>query len=232
MVPQQVKAVIFLFPDDQHFVLERQAEDLRLSKGKQEKLDLSIFWMKQTIGNACGTMALIHAIANSDITITPGSPMFEFLEQCEGKSPAERGHILETTFSNIHAESAGSGQSTVPTDPSIEPPGHFTCFVQIPEAGFRDRASRVSTDGLGVPHEGSLTKTDSDTPTQTSTSTSTSTGMRLVELNGTRGGPIDRGECEDLLRDTAKYVKEMYVAQSPSMCFSMLALVAPDQSTV
>lgn len=72
--------------------------------------------------------------------------------------------------------------------------------MQIPEAGFRDRASRVSTDGLGVPHEGSLTKTDSDTPTQTSTSTSTSTGMRLVELNGTRGGPIDRGECEDLLR--------------------------------
>jgi hypothetical protein len=27
-----------------------------------------------------------------------------------------------------------------------------------------------------------------------------STGMRLVELNGSRGGPIDRGVCVDLLR--------------------------------
>ena len=82
MVPRDVKAIIFLFPDNKHFTEDRRAEDLRLSKTKQEKLDPTIFWMKQTvsllqfiissfrshpfpqIGNACGTMALIHAIAN------------------------------------------------------------------------------------------------------------------------------------------------------------------------
>lgn len=108
--------------------------------------------------------------------------------------------------------------------------------MQATEAGFRDGASADvegggGGEGEGVSHsDGSLgnLKTDSDT----SSSTTTKTGMRLVELNGTRGGPIDRSECEDLLRDTAKYVKGRYITRSPSMCFSMLALVAPDLSTV
>jgi ubiquitin carboxyl-terminal hydrolase L3 len=81
MVPRDVKAIIFLFPDNKNYTADRQAEDIRLTKIKQEKLDPTIFWMKQTvccnlylssfrshpipqIGNACGTMALIHAIAN------------------------------------------------------------------------------------------------------------------------------------------------------------------------
>lgn len=76
--------------------------------------------------------------------------------------------------------------------------------MQATEAGFRDGASADvegggGGEGEGVSHsDGSLgnLKTDSDT----SSSTTTKTGMRLVELNGTRGGPIDRSECEDLLR--------------------------------
>jgi len=105
--------------------------------------------------------------------------MSKFLEECEVKSPTERGDLLKTTFANIHADSAVSGQTVAPTDPAVDPEGHFTCFVQAPEAGFRQRASEAAvsvTDGMD-----------------------SSTGMRLVELNGSRGGPIDRGECENLL---------------------------------
>lgn len=53
--------------------------------------------------------------------------------------------------------------------------------MQAPEAEFRHRAAAgVSSEDVG--------KADG------------SSGMRLVELNGSRGGPIDRGECNDLLR--------------------------------
>lgn len=65
---------------------------------------------------------------------------------------------------------------------------------------------------------------------------------RLIELDGGRIGPIDRGECSDLLKacsyplgyqrrlfshrsqDTAKYVKEFYVSHVKSINFNMMAL--------
>lgn len=67
--------------------------------------------------------------------------------------------------------------------------------------------------------------------------------MRLIELDGRRAGPIDRGECKDLLKvceymhhdtetsenfancqDVAKIAKDLYISQSTSMHFSMMAL--------
>lgn len=83
MVPQPVKAVILVFPDYANLVEIREAEDARIAMQGQDKLDKTIFWVKQTvrssehffpkisalfhrpqIDNACGTMALIHALAN------------------------------------------------------------------------------------------------------------------------------------------------------------------------
>jgi hypothetical protein len=50
MVLQPVKAVIVLFPDSKEFAEERNAEDLRLAdSARQEKLNPTIFWMKQTV---------------------------------------------------------------------------------------------------------------------------------------------------------------------------------------
>ena len=99
------------------------------------------------------------------------------------KSPDERAHILEknATIAEIHAELAGGGQSAVPTNLDTEL--HYTCFVAAPEAEFRERAS------------GAVSADDEDTAKGEDT-----TGMRLVELDGMRQGPVDRGECHDLLQ--------------------------------
>jgi len=51
-------------------------------------------------------------------------------------------------------------------------------------------------------------------------------GMRLVELDGRRAGPMDRGPSENLLLDVAKFVKESFIAQSENVNFSMIALAA------
>ncbi|KAF8233066.1 hypothetical protein L208DRAFT_1458704 [Tricholoma matsutake] len=144
-------------------------------------------------------MALIHAIANVMLTI--------IVPSCD---------VSELRYGSCRA--MFQLHSKVPCSNSSN-------NAKATEAGFRDGASADvegggGGEGEGVSHsDGSLgnLKTDSDT----SSSTTTKTGMRLVELNGTRGGPIDRSECEDLLRDMAKYVKG-----------SMLALVAPDLSMV
>ncbi|OCB86351.1 peptidase C12, ubiquitin carboxyl-terminal hydrolase 1 [Sanghuangporus baumii] len=59
-------------------------------------------------------------------------------------------------------------------------------------------------------------------------------GHRLVELDGRRVGPIDRGPSEDLLkvRDVAAFVKERFLSQSNSVNLNMIALAPPECSSV
>ena len=51
--------------------------------------------MHQTIGNACGTVAMIHAVANSQVQLDDGF-LKTFLEATKDLSPAERAKFLET----------------------------------------------------------------------------------------------------------------------------------------
>ncbi|KAJ7623381.1 hypothetical protein FB45DRAFT_103517 [Roridomyces roridus] len=194
MVSQPVKAVILLFPISPESEARRKQEDEEILAKGQPGLDPTILWIKQTISNACGTMGLIHAIANSSVTLSPGSALSKFIEQCEGKTPEERAKLLETTplFADIHAQAASSGQSAVPTD--LDTNLHFTCFVAAPSSRGDDRAD---------------------------------SSMRLVELDGRRTGPIDRGESTDLLKDAAKVVQDVYMGGSPSLSFSLIALCEP-----
>ncbi len=83
MVSQPVKAVILLFPISEVYEQKRREEDERIAEQGQPAIDPTVFWMKQTvsappirtgsvldsiryaqISNACGTMALLHALIN------------------------------------------------------------------------------------------------------------------------------------------------------------------------
>ncbi|KAI0675475.1 cysteine proteinase [Trametes maxima] len=194
MVSQPVKAVILLFPITETYEQRRREEDLRLATEGQHAVDPTIFWMKQTISNACGTMALLHSMINSDITFAPESPIQKFIDICKEKTPEERAKILETTplFADIHANAASGGQTAVPTN--LDTDLHFTTFVRAPSPPSQDE---------GAPAPG---------------------GLRLVELDGRRAGPIDRGPSVDILQDVAKFVRNVYVAHTASVHFSMIAL--------
>ncbi|KAJ3559277.1 hypothetical protein NM688_g435 [Phlebia brevispora] len=199
MVPQPVKAIVLLFPITDRYEAARKAEDEQIHAQGQHPIDQTILWIKQTIGNACGTMGLIHALANSNTTLEPESPLALFIDECKDKTPEERAKLLETTplFADIHAEAAAAGQ-TAPPSAEEKVDLHFTCFVQAPSPPARE-------EGIDVPPE----------------------GHRLIELDGRRVGPIDRGVCKDLLRDAMKYIKDNYVQQTKSVQFSILALAPP-----
>jgi len=196
MVSQPVKAVILLFPISESLDIKRKKEDANFAMGGRDMVNLNVVWIKQSISNACGTIGILHALANqSDVTFVPESPLAKFIGDCKDKTPEERAGILETTplFADIHAEAATSGQTTVPQELNTE--YHFTCFVKAPDVSSRQDGTPAST-------------------------------MRLIELDGRRGGPMDRGECTDLLQDVAKIVKGFFVTQPSSMHFSMTALVS------
>jgi ubiquitin carboxyl-terminal hydrolase L3 len=68
MVPQPIKALILVFPYTEITKsAARKAEEERIKKEKEEgtsEVDPTVIFIKQTIGNACGTMALLHALMN------------------------------------------------------------------------------------------------------------------------------------------------------------------------
>ncbi|KAI0741439.1 cysteine proteinase [Daedaleopsis nitida] len=193
MVSQPVKAVILVFPITPPYEDRRLEEDRRIAAEGQTPVDPTVFWMKQTISNACGTMALLHSLINSNLTFAPESPIEQFIDICKDKAPLERAKILETTplFANIHASAASGGQSAIPTN--LDTDLHYTCFVQAPAPPSREEGISTSQH-------------------------------RVLELDGRREGPIDRGEVTDFLKDVAKIVKDSYIAHTASMQFSLIAL--------
>ncbi|KAI0080146.1 cysteine proteinase [Panus rudis PR-1116 ss-1] len=200
MVPQPVKAVVLLFPVTEVIERKRIDEDTHIAEHGQHPIDPDVIWIKQTIGNACGAMGLLHAIINSDAKIVPDSPFDKFIKECRGKIPLERARLLETTplFSKIHAAAASEGQTTAPAaDAEVE--FHFTCFIAAPDP--EQLASNVNDPTRG--------------------------SKRLIELDGDRNGPIDRGACTSLLHSAARVIKENYVETGSRVHFSMIALAPP-----
>ncbi|KAI9453389.1 peptidase C12 ubiquitin carboxyl-terminal hydrolase 1 [Lactarius psammicola] len=193
LVPQPVKAVILLFPIRGKLEELGQAEEAEIKEKGQVPIDPTVFWIKQTIRNACGTIGLLHALTNAQLVYEPGSPITKFIDACQNKTPEERAEFLESTkiFADIHAATAAEGQTTIPAD--LDTDLHFTCFVQAPEASARE--VEIETDK-----------------------------QRLIELDGRRAGPVDRGESTDLLKDVAKYIKENIIPKAPSQEFSLIAL--------
>jgi len=203
LVPRPVKAVLLLFPIDEAGEILRKFQDELIAQEGQPKVDDTIFWVKQKISNACGTIGLIHAIANAGVQFTPTSPLQKFIFECQDKSPDKRADLLSTTphFASIHGATSQMGQTKPVDDTEL----HFTCFVEAPEEDFRKAARQEE-----MPKESMLEET---------------TGMRLIELDGRRAGPIDHGECKDLLSDSATLIKRQYLATTSSINFSLVVLV-------
>ncbi|KAJ3711185.1 peptidase C12, ubiquitin carboxyl-terminal hydrolase [Lentinula raphanica] len=129
VVPKPVKAVLLLFPISKTLEAKRREDDEKIRSTSQSSLK-NIFWIKQTISNACGTIGLLHALANTNVIYTADSPLGRFIDACRDKTPEERAQFLETTplFAEIHAQTASGGQSAPPVD--LDTDLHFTCFVQ------------------------------------------------------------------------------------------------------
>lgn len=64
MVPQPVLAVMLLFPISDSYESNMQRESEALAANPAH-IPSSLFYMKQNIGNACGTIALLHSIGNN-----------------------------------------------------------------------------------------------------------------------------------------------------------------------
>ncbi|GJN89922.1 hypothetical protein Rhopal_002911-T1 [Rhodotorula paludigena] len=150
-VKQPVKAVLMLFPVTQAYedmrkqqdeeILEHGVEgvqdiiyfkqtsavDLPSPSARNVTTDRNLF---QTVANACGTFALLHTLANTDVPIAEG-PLTELFSRCKDKTPLERAQLLTQSneLERVHEETAQTGQTAAPAleaDTDL----HFVSFVE------------------------------------------------------------------------------------------------------
>ncbi|CAM4604557.1 unnamed protein product [Leuciscus chuanchicus] len=133
LVPRPVCAVLLLFPITEKYETFRQEEEAKI-KAQGQEVSSDVYFMKQTIGNACGTIGLIHAVANNQrhLEFEPNSPLKAFLLQSEKMSPEEKAAFLEKDESIrvTHESSAQEGQTEAPgLDEKVDL--HFIAFVNV-----------------------------------------------------------------------------------------------------
>ncbi|EYU19478.1 hypothetical protein ABFS82_01G102800 [Erythranthe guttata] len=123
MVPKPVLAVLFLYP------LTKQSEEERIEQDSAIKdLSSEVYFMKQTVGNACGTIGLLHAVGNitSEINLVDGSYLDKFFKSTAKMNPSERATFLENDreMEVAHSVAATAGE----TEASDNVDTHFICF--------------------------------------------------------------------------------------------------------
>lgn len=156
-VPRPVLAVMLLFPISESYEEHKKTEEADiLSKGQEISSDL--FYMKQKISNACGTVALVHGVANNTdkIELSDG-PMKKFLDEAKNMSPSDRGTLFVQSegIINAHKELAQEGQTNTPQ--AEEPVNHhFITFVNKDGTLYELDGSKAFPINHGTTSEDSL----------------------------------------------------------------------------
>ncbi|XP_010865178.1 ubiquitin carboxyl-terminal hydrolase isozyme L1 [Esox lucius] len=125
-VPSPCCSILLLFP------LTPQHESFRKQQTGKVSDDQDVYFLKQTVVNSCGTVALLHAVANNPTRIEydGDSALKKFLDETAKMTPAQRATHLENNqaIREAHDEVASQGQCRVEAD---KVNFHFITFVNV-----------------------------------------------------------------------------------------------------
>ncbi|TYG91219.1 hypothetical protein ES288_A12G244600v1 [Gossypium darwinii] len=208
MVPQPVLAVLFLFP------ITSQTEEERLGQDN-EKRDVSskVYFMKQTVGNACGTIGLLHGVGNvtSEIKLQEGSYLDRFFKSTASMdlsvSVSACTHVCTCFCLHI--------LRFVIAD--------FKLLYGLKRAAFLEKEREME-----VAHSVAATagETEASDNVNTHFICFSCVDGKLYELDGRKSGPISHGASSpsSLLQDAAKVIKGMIQKNPESLNFNVIAL--------
>lgn len=132
MVPKPCVGVLMLFPiKSESEIFKEEENDKILAEGQIVSPD--VYFMKQTVGNACGTIGILHSIVNSIsfLNISPDSYLSRLIEQTKKMTPDERAVHIEAddSIEEVHEDAASLGQSDQLDVDDVN--SHFVCFSVI-----------------------------------------------------------------------------------------------------
>lgn len=127
-VPSPACALLLLFP------LTAQHENFRKKQTEElkgQEVSSKVYFLKQTASNSCGTIGLVHAVANNQekILFDEGSSLKEFLIATADLSPDERAKRLDNNkaIQDAHNAVAQEGQCRVEDKVNF----HFILFTNV-----------------------------------------------------------------------------------------------------
>lgn len=198
MVPSPCAALCLLYPSPKISAPRRAALFAEKAAGKQHSdPPPGLFFLQQHdgIGNACGSIACMHAVANAAaagaFALADGSPLAGFFERTAGMTVAQRGWELRkaSDLQELSDDTAAAGETEgAGTDDAQDQ--HFIAFV---------------------PHGGALWELDGRT-------TDPADGAALPINHGPT-------TADSFLSDAAKVIREQFMARDPeSIHFNVTAL--------
>ncbi|KAF7330047.1 Ubiquitin carboxyl-terminal hydrolase [Mycena kentingensis (nom. inval.)] len=141
-LPGPVYALVFIFPTTQEYEAELKAakQQARLDGTQYRGFghEEPVVWYEQTIGNACGLYAVLHAVSNLGAArkahLVPDCTLDKFLQECIPLDPVKRAEALESSqaIADAHRKAAIQGSTAVP-DAEDEVDHHYICFVKSPD---------------------------------------------------------------------------------------------------
>lgn len=141
-IPRPCLALLAIIPLTPSWAAARASEDANLpdpdtTTSSSTINPLPVLWFPQTIGNACGSIGLLHILVNSPPVVAetpPGSTLDELRRSALAlPRAADRASLLYNSdaFEAAHASVASLGDTTPPTPEAGKHTGqHFVAFVK------------------------------------------------------------------------------------------------------
>ena len=132
-VPRPAHALLLVFPVNDTYEKFRIQEDSGKSEYAGSGPEEVVVWYKQTIGNACGLIGLLHGVSNGPARslIEPGSDLAKLVQDATPLNPTERAELLyeSQALENAHQTAATVGDTSAPSA-NDEVDLHYVCFVK------------------------------------------------------------------------------------------------------
>jgi len=132
-VPRPASALLLVFPVSKTYEQHRMSEDSSREEYNGSGDEEPVVWFRQTIGNSCGLMALLHGATNGSARdyIDPSSTLGTILKDAIPLTPTERADLLYNSpeLEAAHQSSAQQGDTQAP-GAADDIDLHYVAFVR------------------------------------------------------------------------------------------------------
>lgn len=208
MVPQPCIAVVLLFPVNEVLARSEMQRRAQLAR-RPPRVSPRVFFMRQYIGNACGTVAAVHALLNNRerLAMSDG-PLSSMAGSSEAESGPDSADGEETCGEDVRSSASALGEKLSQSED----------LMRASETSAR--IGQTSTPDRGVDadyHYVCFVERDGE----------------LYELDGTKQMPVNHGPIQrGLLHDAARAIREHFVSKMPGGHFNVMALVADEDGSI